>query len=193
MRQIHPFFTCCFVAAFLLIAAACSKTGPTGATGPAGPAGPTGAAGAAGAAGPAGTANVIYSTWLDAKYKADTQHNGTVIDTLGFYFDTTGITKLTSAILTSGEIKIYINLGTATSPAIIPLPYWDPYSQISINPTFFTGEIYIYSDYNVSTYLNAGVKQQQWRYILIPGGTTARSAVDWNNYAEVKKYLNLPD
>ena len=33
----------------------------------------------------------------------------------------------------------------------------------------------------------------QYRYILIPGGKAARSAIDWNNYAAVKKYLNLKD
>jgi len=119
--------------------------------------------------------------------------NGAVLDTIGFYFDA-AVPKLTNAILTSGDIRVYLNLGTAAVPGIVPLPYFDPYFGISINPTYSVNLIDLYSNLNVSTYTNtAGVKQQQWRYILIPGGKPARSAIDWNNYAEVKKYLNLPD
>jgi len=182
MRQIHPFFTCCFVAAFLLIAAACSKTGPTGATGPAGPAGPTGATGATGAAGPAGTANVIYSDWTAFTFIADTVHNGTVIDTVGSHYSWTAA-KLTADILNKGEIKVYINFGTTAAPDVAPIPYFD--TQYIINDEFLLSTIYIYS--------NAVLTGLPFRYILIPGGTGARSAIDWNNYAEVKKYLNLKD
>jgi hypothetical protein len=40
-----------------------------------------------------------------------------------------------------------------------------------------------------------GQKYWQHRYILIPGGTpTGRYAkINWDNYAEVKAYLNLQD
>lgn len=189
MKQMNVIKTLCFVA-LIVLAAACSKTGPAG---PAGPAGATGATGPQGPKGDTGVANVIYSAWLDAKYVADTQHNGALIDTIGFFYDATGITKLTNTILTTGEIKVYVNTGTAANPAIVPLPYWDPYFQISINPSFYVNEIYLYSNVNVSTYTDANGKRQQWRYILIPGAKPARSAIDWNNYAEVKKYLRLPD
>ncbi len=192
MKQVNPLITFCFIAVIGLTIASCSKEGPAGATGPAGPTGPTGATGAAGPKGDTGVANVIYSAWLDATYTVDTQHNGALIDTIGYYFDAT-VPKLTNAILSTGEVKVYINLNNATNPTIIPLPYFDPYTFISINPTFTAGIIDLYSNYNVSTYTNAGVKYQQWRYILIPGGKPARSAIDWNNYAEVQKYLGLKD
>lgn len=189
MKQMNATKLLC-LSALIVIAAACSKTGPAG---PAGPAGATGATGAQGPKGDTGVANVIYSAWLDAKYLPDTQHNGSVIDTIGYFYDATGITKLTTTILTTGEIKVYINLGTAANPVVIPLPYWDPYFQISVNPTFALNEIYLYSNVNVSTFTGSSGKQQQWRYILIPGGKPGRSSIDWNNYAEVKKYLRLPD
>jgi len=194
MKQVNALTTLCFVAVFALVIASCSKEGPAGPAGAAGPAGPAGPAGSAGPKGDTGVANVIYSTWLDATYIADTVHNGAVIDTIGFYYDAT-VPKLTNAILTTGEIKVYLNLGTAATPGIVPLPYFDPYFGISINPTFTTSLIDLYSNLNVSTYTDqtSGQKRQQWRYILIPGGKPARSAIDWNNYAEVKKYLNLPD
>ncbi len=194
MKQINPFVALCFSAVFLMIAASCSKTGPTGPAGATGPAGPTGAPGATGATGPAGaagSANVIYSAWLDAKYKPEIATDGSG-DTLDFFFDTTGITKLTNTILTSGEVKIYLNLNTAASPAIVLLPYLE-LSGVLLTPYYFTNEIQIVSNANPSTQGTGANKVLQWRYIIIPGSTPARSAIDWKNYAEVKKYLNLPD
>jgi hypothetical protein len=196
MRQVNALITLFFVAAFTLIIASCSKegpTGPAGAAGATGPAGVAGAAGATGAKGDTGVANVIYSAWLDAVYLPDTVHNGTLIDTIGFYMDAKNITKLTSIILNTGEMKVFINSNTPTTPIIWTLPYWDPYTSLSIIPTFGLNEIFIYADADLSTRTSAGVKTYQWRYILIPGGKVARSAIDWNNYAEVKKYLNLKD
>ncbi len=194
MKQVNALTTLCFLAVFALVVASCSKEGPTGATGPAGPAGPAGAAGAAGPKGDTGVANITYSAWLDAKYIPETTTTGGVLDTIGFYYDA-AVPKLTAAILNTGDVKVYINLGTAASPVIVPLPYFDPYFGISINPTFSAALIDLYSNLDVSTYTDqaSGQKRQQWRYILIPGGKPARSAVDWNNYAEVKKYLNLAD
>ena len=193
MRQVNPFFTFFCVAAFVIAVASCSKDGSAGATGPAGPAGPAGGAGAAGPKGDTGVANVIYSAWLDAAYLPDTIHNGALIDTIGFYLDATGITKLTTTILNTGEMKVYINRNTPTTPIIWSLPYWDPYTSLSAVPTFGLNEIFIYADANLSTYTDTDGKHFQWRYVLIPGGKNARSAIDWNNYAEVKKYLNLKD
>jgi hypothetical protein len=196
MKQINSLLALCFIAAFLLVVTSCSKTGPTGpagATGPAGPAGAAGTAGATGSAGAAGTANVIYSAWLDAAYLPDTVHVGTVIDTVGFY-TIAAVPKLTASILASGEIKCYFNFGTAASPLVVPLPYIDIVnSGISLTPVFYLSTIEIDANANASTQGTGTAKQFQWRYILIPGGTAARSAINWNNYEEVKKYLNLKD
>ncbi|MBS1737984.1 MAG: collagen-like protein, partial [Bacteroidetes bacterium] len=177
--------------AVLISFSSCSKEGPQGPQGAQGPPGPTGAAGPQG---PQGTANVIYSGWLDVTFAADTIHDGNKIDTLGFYA-TIDAPKLTSEILTSGEMKVYINLGTAADPYISPLPYFSPYNGITIEPNFAIGAIDIYSNLNVSTRTQNGSKTWQYRYILVPGGTAARKAstVDWNDYNAVKKYLNLTD
>ena len=191
MKQVNPLMTLCFVMVFLLMAAASCKKGDTGPAGPAGPAGPTGAAGAAGPKGDTGTANVIYSAWLDANYTADTIHNGAIIDTVGFFL-IANVPKLTNAILSTGEIKVYLNFGTSTTPVVVPLPYTTT-SGILLTPFFYLSTIEIDANANPSTYLDTDGKHLQWRYILIPGGKAARSAIDWNNYAEVKKYLNLKD
>jgi hypothetical protein len=175
----------------------CNKEGPAGATGPAGPAGPSGAAGAAGPAGPAGTANVIYSAWLDVAYAADTIHNGAVIDTVGFVAEVTA-PKITADILSKGEVKVYFNLSSATNPTVVPLPFFDIYTNFSINPYFYlttagVGTIQLYATANLGTVTSQGVKYRQYRYVIIPGGVPARSMVDWNNYNQVKEYLHIED
>src|SRR3954447_10162549 len=113
--------------AITLLSTHCKK-GDTGPAGPAGPQGPQGEQGQMGGTGPqgpkgdTGTANVIYSEWLDVTYAPDTLHNGTAIDTLGFFADITA-TKLDSLILANGEIKVYLNLGSAANANVVPLPY----------------------------------------------------------------------
>jgi hypothetical protein len=186
--------------AITLLFAYCKKgdTGPAGPAGPQGPQGEQGANGANGAQGPkgdTGTANVIYSSWLDVTFTADTVHNGTVIDTIGFYANIEAA-KLDSAILAQGEIKVYLNVGTSSDPFVYPLPYFDVYSGISVSPAFLINDIYLYADANASTVTQNGEKYLQYRYILIPGGTPGDLVVhqpDWNNYQEVKAYLGLKD
>ena len=169
----------------------CSKTGPAGPTGPAGATGNTGTAGPAGPKGDTGVANVIYSSWLDAVYQPDTVHNGAVVDTVDWFVDINA-PKLTTTILTTGEIKVYVNLGTATQPVVIPMPYFDGF--LNINAYYFLNTIELVSTENVSSFTDANnAKRQQVRYILIPGAVHGRYAVDWNNYEAVKKYLGLKD
>jgi len=61
-------------------------------------------------------------------------------------------------------------------------------------PLIKVGSIYLYSNYNLSSFTTtAGEKAFQYRYIIIPGGVTARSAVNWNDYTQVKNYLGLKD
>jgi hypothetical protein len=185
-----------------LLYVACSKEGPTGPQGEQGPAGANGANGAAGPGGAqgekgdTGTANVIYSDWLDVLYEADTFRNAGVLDTLGFYGGIEAL-KLDQTMLTTGEMKVYVNLGTAADPNVVPLPYYDVYFNVNINVNFLAGGIALYSNINPSTFTDSdsGEKIQQYRYILIPGGTGARKAknINWNNYKEVKAYLKLKD
>ena len=174
----------------------CQK-GDVGPAGPAGPTGPAGAAGSPGSTGPkgdTGTANVIYSAWLDVTYTPETDPNSG--DTLDFVAHITA-NKLTQAILDRGEMKVYMNWGTQTTPDVAPLPILDPFfTGVIINPEFLVQKIDLYSNFNASTFTNAGQKYLQYRYILIPGsvaGRLSKPAVDWNNYNEVKAYLGLTD
>lgn len=177
------------VVAAAIFVVSCQK-GDAGPAGPAGPAGANGATGPAGPAGPTGTANVIYSDWLDVTFDQNT--GGATIN----------VPKLDATMLSTGEIKVYLNTGTAADPAILPLPLSitvgkdannNPY-VLGVQPIFALNEITLVLTGNVdaSTGLDDNnVKNYQYRYVLIPGGTKANSKVDWNNYSAVKSYLGL--
>jgi hypothetical protein len=160
--------------------------GKDGATGPAGPAGP---------AGDTTSGIVIYSDWLDVAYKPDTIHNANgSIDTVGFYA-IIDAPKLTKALLSTADVKVYINTDNASDPLIYSLPY-NATSGIYIDVTAYTQKIQLYSNADVGTALgNDGTKYQQYRYMIVPGNTGARSAapVDWSDYAKVKAHLGLKD
>ena len=87
---------------------------------------------------------------------------------------------------------MYINLNNATRPFIIPLPYFNAAGDY-IQPIYFAGGIELDANENFGTFTSGNVKYNQYRYVIIPGGVPARSSIDWNNYADVKEKLNLPD
>lgn len=167
--------------------ASCSKDGDPGPAGPAGPGGPAGPAGPQGPKGDTGTANVIYSGWLDVAYQK-------AADSVTWIAEVDA-PKLSNDILSKGEVKAYVNLGTAAQPVIAPLPYFD--GDYIINVRLVEETIALISNANLSTITDedTGEKYQQVRYVLIPGGTAARQAagIDWNDYQQVKKHLNLKD
>ncbi|GAO43931.1 hypothetical protein [Flavihumibacter petaseus] len=165
-----------------LTLSSCSKEGDTGPAGPAGPAGPVGPAGPTGET---GTANVIYSPWLSV----DFNDNG---------IGEIEAPSLSVDVLNSGTVKVYFNLNDETDPVVFPLPAVinpalfieeptadDPY--MTLDPIFTEGSITI-----LSNYILTGAP---FRYVIIPGGVEegGRSAVNWNDYNSVKKYLNLKD
>jgi hypothetical protein len=170
------------------------KKADTGPMGPAGAPGPAGPAGSQGPKGDSGTVNVIASAWLDVTYSADTIHIASEIDTIGFYANITA-DKLSNAIISNGEMKVYINKGTSTNPDVFILPYSDP-SGLSIIPEFFIQRIHLYANANLSTYTSANSKYYQYRYIFIPATINARliqQTIDWEDYEKVKAYLYLKD
>jgi hypothetical protein len=126
---------------------------------------------------------VIYSPWIDTiTYYLLDVGSDTIIGTLP-------APKLDATILNTGEIKVYANLGDASNPYVISLPYVNDTAGGFIREFSFVGGIDIWSNLNID-----GLPL---RYVLIPGGTTARTAngktINWDNYAEVKAYLKLED
>ncbi len=175
----------------LALFSACQKDGGTGPEGPAGPQGPVGPKG------DAGTANVIYSDWLDVEFIAVTAQNDDT-DTLAFVADIPA-PKLTSNIISTGEMKVYVNVGRTSQPVVYPLPLFDAYELTGIfnlNVTFSEGVISMYSTADASTFLvDNGDKAYQYRYVLIPGSVLALKPanIELNNYQEVQQYLKLKD
>lgn len=178
-----------FVAVNVLLAS-CSKEGPAGPQGDQGLQGPQGTPGAKGDKGEPGTANVIYSDWLDVTFNEGVAR--------------IEAQELTADILNGGDIKVYWNAGTAAIPLVVPVPCVFPIAfiveepeedqpDVYIDPYFQVGAINLGSNYDLTTTPEGAFR---FRYILIPGGIAARKAgpaVDWNDYNQVKKYLNLKD
>ncbi len=192
--SLHSWILRSFFAICLLVLIVHCKKGDTGPAGPAGNAGAAGPSGPQGPKGDTGTANVIYSPWLDVPYLPDTIHIGSVIDTLGFYADITA-QKLSAAILSNGEMKVYLNFGTTTNPDVVPLPYFDVYTGININVDFKLQKISLYANADAGTRTVSGAKVLQYRYILVPGSVPARMAhpIDWKNYNQVKQLFGIQD
>lgn len=172
----------------ITLMASCGKDGSAGPEGPIGPAGPQGPKG------DNASGTVIYSAWLDVPFKPDTIHlaNGT-IDTVGFYA-VIDAPKLTLALLSTADLKVYVNTNDATDPVIYSLPY-NGNSGLYIQLSAYTQKIELYSNADVGTTIANGKKYQQYRYMIVPGNTQSRSAapVNWSDYAAVKAYLGLKD
>jgi hypothetical protein len=166
----------------------CGKDGDDGLQGPAGPAGP------AGPKGDDGT-TVIYSDWLDVRFLPDTIHTaGGTVDTIGYYA-AIDVPKLTPALLGTADVKVYLNGADVSDPVIYSLPYRFT-SGLYVDVVASNQAIELYSNSDLSSVFdNTGKKVLQFRYMIVPGNTHARSAaaVSWSNYAEVKEYLGLKD
>ena len=174
---------------FVLFMISCGKDGKDGANGADGATGPAGPKGDAGSSG-----NVIYSAWLDVPYLPDTVHRvGGKIDTIGYYASISA-PKLTQALLSTADVKVFFNANDVTDPVIYPLPYVAP-TGLNIRFLAYTQNIQLDANGDVSTYTNNGKKYYQYRYMIVPGNNQARAAapVNWSDYAAVKAYLGLKD
>jgi len=188
----HMFLRCTSVFLFsaLLLVTACKK-GDTGPAGDKGDKGDKGDAGATGAAGKAGSANVVYSPWIDVTFAQ--------VDT--FFEASIDAPKIVDSILQKGEVKVFWNINTATAPNVVGLPFQDNglitgSKDFFIFPIVAAGKIFIESTFPVSTrpsQQDPNVKVFQYRYMIIPGSVSARSAVNWNDYKQVQAYLGLKD
>lgn len=140
--------------------------------------------------GPAGTANVIYSDWLDVTFNQTVRSPGDTI-----YIALIDAPKLTNDIINNGDVKVFVNVNTPSSPAVVPLPNYDPFLVIGdeINCVFTPQKITLMSLGDESTYTSGSNKYYQYRYVLIPGGVKATSSVNWNNYQEVQQAVGMKD
>lgn len=152
----------------LMLASACE--GPQGDPGPVGPAGPQGAQGPQGAT---GAANVRYSDWVNVTFAG----SGST------YTGNLTAAPLTQDVLDKADIRVYWKDGSR----VITLPY----AQIlggttyTVHQRFYVGRIELVSSYALGS--------QSMRYVVIPGGSALRMALNLDDYEAVKKAFNLPD
>ena len=197
MKQ-NPFrIFCTLLLGMMILLTSCSKEGPAGPAGAAGPQGTPGAPGTPGTPGTPGppgapgTANVIYSGWLNVTFAPNSDSS--------LWVGTIAAPKLVDSILNRGQIKVYLNAGSDSVSAqfVVPLPVYDPFVVGAIvNPYFSWATITIAATDDISSFRLRSFNYFQYRYILIPGGTSSGrqgSPIDWNNYKEVKEYLGLKD
>ncbi len=180
-----------------LFLASCAKKGDTGPAGPAGPQGPAGPTGNTGATGVAGTANVIYSPWMDVRFTLPNPQDSST------WQAQINAPKLVDSILNKGDIKVYFNFGSdsTNSDLVLALPLDGNLIGVIAEPYFQPQQITILSSADISSFTDNGNHYFQFRYILIPGGTTTlpisvngnKKAINWNDYNQVKAYLGLKD
>ena len=180
MKQKHFLRFPLFTLGVILVLFGCSKQGPTGATGPQGTQGPAGSAGIAGPKGDTGTANVMYSDW----FTPDVYIKDTVFGTYHFYYDK-AVSAITQELLDSGIVLTYGKLDGYTGSI------W-PMNQVSLMPITLVYKVgaTIYTDSwsalvtagnlriqftNDKNYYNSVSPDNQFRYVIIPGGVKTAS------------------
>lgn len=134
--------------------------------------------------GDTGVANAIYSNWQTVTFSTYVIQPGDTIGTA-----TMKATDITKDVLDKATIHVYANLGTAAAPDIVAIPYQDLLlAGIFINADFEVGNINFVSNILATA---------PYRYIIVKGTIPAtggrQATIDWSNYAEVKKALNLKD
>lgn len=170
----------------LCFVTSCSDDGSEGPAGAQGEKGEKGDTGDKGEPGDAGDASVIYSPWLTLPYSVDSE---------GIYSVDIIAPKITKAILSTGDARVYVNLTTTANPVIAAIPYTDT-KGMYIQYLMRDGGFSLFSNFDASTYMNnENIPVREYRYVIIPGSKVARKAqnINWDNYAEVKAAFNLPD
>ena len=182
-------------------------TGSRGATGARGPkgergdAGPGGPAGPRGAQGAVGVGNVIYSNWIipsEDDLNAD-GHLELITP------------KLTSAMLNTGEVYIYLRDAYDPSARVYPIEgYFHSYYNFRFSIevgriTIYTEEVFVdgarqADDHPlIPRYASHGLQDPDpildyaYRYVFIPGGTKTSLNINPADYRSVRQQLALPE
>lgn len=188
MKFTKRFFSVLFIASLMM---ACSKDdGNDGAVGPQGAQGeqgPAGAQGESGEDGETGTANVIYSDWIVSGFEDDIMSTSST-----FEIDAP---LLTDEIINNGVILVY-----GRTPSIVyPLPATFPntqeayYIRIPVSGGTLQVRVRTLDGSDVG-----GTIFDEYRYILIPGGTSAGKSAASKDYSkmtyeEIVEHFNIPE
>jgi hypothetical protein len=173
--------------------------GPQGDVGPTGPQGVSGAAGATGPQGVSGVSGVsiFTSPWSPTATQANwfvDSNDKTLFRVSILYQPTATLTQAVfQRILDQGLILVYGRFTDDPGAVyLLPLNSEDEYQLYAI-PNNDNNKInidLIWDFVKVPTKISS----MQFRYVMVPPATGGRlAAIDWKNYNEVKKALNLTD
>lgn len=178
MRTIK--FMSVFFLSLSLLLTSCSKEGPQGEKGP------QGEVGSQGPKGDVGSANVIYSDWLKISGDRDSTVDGSKLKV-----NYLAAPRLTTDLLKNSFIQVYMRFGTT----IFPLPYTGNAGSKANTVSFIPMEKKIcltrFTHDNSGT---LGFGAVEFRYIIIPGGVSARMAspaVDFSDFDAVCEYYGI--
>lgn len=177
--------------ALLVFIYACK--GPQGDVGPAGPQGVVGAAGATGPQGTSGMSGItgmVTSPWSATVGPKTWTQDPT--DKTYFYLGFK-LSSITQAVIDRGLVMVYARFADDPTTAY-PLPNVFDDGVESFVPYMDgkDGWLQISQDYIKGTTPDNSISQYRW--VIIPPQPGGRMpAIDWKNYNEVKKALNLTD
>lgn len=174
----------------LLLAGMCISAckGPEGPTGPAGAPGAPGPAGASGPQGPTGTPNVLYSAWTRAGTWTKTNEFG--VDR--FYIEIQAA-RLSQEILDRGVVMVYAKLETDNNRVRqLPITVLAQFTEDIIDFSLNLGNVRVWST-PVRGPVITPSSNQQFRYVLIPGGQAGRIDFEKLTYAEAQERFGFTD
>lgn len=161
--------------------------GPAGPTGPPGSNGTQGPAGTPGTNGPTGTANVIYSNWT----KAGPWTSVNVFGVQRSYIDIT-VPRLSQEILDRGLVLVYVKLETDNNQVRqLPVRIYAQFTEEMIDFALSFNKIRIWS-----TPIRPPVPpspNNEFRYVLIPGGQAGRLNYEKMTYEEAKAGFGMAE
>ena len=163
---------------------------PAGDVGPQGVAGVAGAKGAKGDTGSKGTFNAIVSDWFPVNFWL-----GSGVS----YGAVFGEPKITQQVLDKGLILgFYRPAGEDESGVVLPLPDETANYSLGIAGFLLGGQGSISVNLIFRTLAVKNPNLEDWnikvRWIVVPSASSGRlKNVDWKNYNEVKKALNIQD
>jgi len=149
--------------------------------------------GAGGPQDPTGTANVIYSDWMSFRQA----QRDTVVDGTNLKINHIPAPQLTQAHIDNGTLMVYMQHQTN----VYPLPYTSDAGSGNMASTisFIAKPSVIYvTRYTHDNSASLGFSPAlQFRYIIIPGGVTAKSAqlenINLQDYGAIRTALNIED
>ncbi len=172
------------------------EQGPQGEQGEQGPQGPPGEQGEQGEQGVPGTANVMYTDWVSFDVSGWNQVTefGRVTQLYEIQEE-----NISNDIINRGVVLVYIRFGGSTAPRLLPVTGYvtTTTKEQHIWHRLSAGKI-ILVFHNLNDTTNPGTfgSGNQYRYIIIPGGTLISYKADGINlqklsYDEVLETLNV--